>query len=689
MHPYQLPVWKEAPIVRVLLSFIIGICLQWFFNVSYIPIVTMMLSSTLFFVLIYYLPLHIKYRLKFVQSGLLLFFILSVSMLLTFKNDLRNSNSWFGNHLPDRMSMQFIIQEPLQEKPKSMKTVAKIQQIQIVSNNLKVKGKLLLYLEKSKKTASLRYGSILITQKIPQTIISIKNPGDFDNAKYQSFQQVYHQLYLKDADYIILEKKNTSFLKSLVFYLRANVLEVLGNYFPDKKIRGIAEALLIGYKNNLDNELVQSYSNTGVVHIIAISGLHLGLIYFVLLWLFDRMPFIKKHRSIKSIAVLICLWLFSLITGASASVLRSAVMFSCILFGNMMQKKSSIYNSLAASAFILLCYNPYFIFDVGFQLSYLAIIGIIRFQKPIQNLFTPQIYLYRKLNEMASITIAAQIMTFPICVFYFHQFPVLFLLTNMIAVPLSTFILFAEIGLVVFHKIVFVSKGLAFVVEKSIQLLNLIITKMDAFDFSSIKNIYADALTTSILYALIILIAVLFFTRQIRYFKVALVLITMFSSIQAFAKYRNKHQRKIIIYNSPHHQAIEFLNGCHYFFVGDSPQVFKNTHQYYYIKNESRDIKGFVYLKPCLQYLNTSMIIVDSSYNFKCLPQKIKVDILLISKNPKISISYLMKSIKPQQIVIDASNKKWRIQKWKKECDSLKIPCHLTSEKGAFVCDLN
>ena len=157
-------------------------------------------------------------------------------MLLTCKNDLRNNKNWYGNHFSDDITMQLIIQQPLQEKPKSMKTIAMVQQIQSSSNNLQVKGNLLLYLQKSKKTDSLRYGSIILTQKIPQTIVSAKNPGDFDNAKYQALQQVYHQLYLKDADYIILEKKDKSFLMSLVFYLRANVLDVLGNHFSDKKL---------------------------------------------------------------------------------------------------------------------------------------------------------------------------------------------------------------------------------------------------------------------------------------------------------------------------------------------------------------------------------------------------------------------------------------------------------------------
>jgi len=220
----------------------------------------------------------------------------------------------------------------------------------------------------------LKYGNILLTHALPQKITNALNPGDFDYAKYLSQQQIYHQLFLKDSDYVILQTKQESLIMKLVFNLREDVLNILKKEISDKKIRGIAEALLIGYKNNLDQELVQSYSNTGVVHIIAISGMHLGLIYVVLLWLFGKLPFIRKQKFLKFGSVLLCLWIFSLITGASASVLRSAVMFSCIIMGELLQKKSNIYNSLAVSAFLLLCYNPLFIFEVGFQLSYLAIL---------------------------------------------------------------------------------------------------------------------------------------------------------------------------------------------------------------------------------------------------------------------------------------------------------------------------
>lgn len=213
---------------------------------------------------------------------------------------------------------------------------------------------------------------------------------------------------------------------------------------------GIAEALLIGHTNDLDKDLVQAYSNTGVVHIIAISGMHLALIYGLLVWLFARIPLVNKSKIAQVVLILCCLWLFSLLTGAASSVLRSAVMFTFIAVGKNLSKQSSIYNSLAASAFVMLCYNPYFLWDVGFQLSYLAVIGIIIFQKSIYKWVYIKNKWVNKIWQLMAVSLPAQVLTFPVCIYYFHQFPNLFLITNIIAVPLSGVILFAEIGLVAF-----------------------------------------------------------------------------------------------------------------------------------------------------------------------------------------------------------------------------------------------
>ena len=280
----------------------------------------------------------------------------------------------------------------------------------------------------------MKYGDFVLINKSLQQIKNGGNPGSFDYQRYASFQQVYHQVFLKKGECTILKQKDAGLFMQFIFALRSNTVHILQKYFgDDKKILGISEALLIGFKEDLDKDLVQAYSNTGVVHIIAISGLHLGLIYLVLSWLFKRAPFVRRSLPAQAVLILSCLWLFALLTGASASVLRSAVMFTCIVAGKTIQRQSSVYNALAVSAFILLCYNPYFLWDVGFQLSYLAIIGILWLQQPIYRLIYVKNLLIDKIWQMASVTLAAQLTAFPICIYYFHQFPNLFLIANLVA----------------------------------------------------------------------------------------------------------------------------------------------------------------------------------------------------------------------------------------------------------------
>ena len=199
--------------------------------------------------------------------------------------------------------------------------------------------------------------------------------------------------------------------------------------------------------------MVQAYSNAGVVHLIAISGMHLALIYYFLLWIFARIPVIKKSKFTRLILVLGCLWFFSFLTGAPASVLRSAVMFTFIAIGNSFDKKNSIYNSLAISAFVLLCYDPFMLWDVGFQLSYLAVLGIVIFQKYIYNWLYFKNKIFNLGWKLASVSLAAQLLTLPICIYYFHQFPLLFLLSNMIAIPLSTVALWGCISIIAISPI--------------------------------------------------------------------------------------------------------------------------------------------------------------------------------------------------------------------------------------------
>jgi competence protein ComEC len=616
-------------------------------------------------------------------------------MLSTRQHDLRNANDFFLKHYDKGEALLLRIETPLTEKQNSFKTTASVQSV--IQNNcaFPTKGKLNLIFKKNDTARNLRYGDLILVDKFVQPIKNFGNPGEFDNKRYNAFQQTYHQLYLKGNDFTQCKENTGSVLFKTIYVLKGKTLSTLkANIKKDNGSLGIAEALLIGYKNDLDKEMVQAYSNTGVVHIIAISGLHLGLIYMVLFWLLERLPIVKRNRFIKAIILLGCLWIFSLMTGASASVLRSAVMFTCIIFGNMLNRKSSIYNSLAASAFLLLCYNPYFLWDVGFQLSYLAIIGIIWLQKPIQQLVSLNNYLPRKIWEMTSITIAAQIITFPICLFYFHQFPTYFLLSNLVAVPLSTIILFEEIGLICFSGFNTVSLLLGKIVEMSIMLMNKWILIISQFPGAVIDFIYADVQTTMLLYAIVIMLLFFFLFKSKAYLKWSLLLLIIFSSLQSIAKHKWKQQRFFIVYHVPKYHCIDFVNGGNYQVQSDSNLSHNNAAQQFYVTPSRKLFRVMLNTTAPLEIGNNNVIlnfygkrmaIINSPFISK---STIHVDYLVLTGNPKMNILELADKIRFQKIIFSASNSLWKIDKWKKECDSLHLQCFSVNEDGAFVLEL-
>ncbi len=260
---------------------------------------------------------------------------------------------------------------------------------------------------------------------------------------------------------------------------------------------------MIGYKDDLDRNLVNAYAQTGVAHIIAISGLHLALIYSLIQFFFERIKMVKKLSWIKPVMISSSLWLFSFLSGASPSVLRSATMFSFIVIGKQLSKSGSIYNSLAASAFLLLCYNPFWLWDVGFQLSYGAVLSIVVFMKPVYHWFFIQNKILDLIWKSAAVTIAAQILTSPVSIYYFHQFPNYFLFTNLLAVPLSSLVLLGELFVCITSFIPAVANVAGALVSRLIFILNSFIEHMQRLPFSMCEHLYIT-LTQLILFILLL-----------------------------------------------------------------------------------------------------------------------------------------------------------------------------------------
>lgn len=699
-RPYGIPVWKKAPFIRLLLPLVAGIILQWYVQFPAVVIITAIISFSVSFCLFLLLPVAVRFKWQALQGFIIHLLIISFGLLLTWQKDIRHNNNWYGNYYKDSSFLIVRIDEPLIEKNKSFKAEGYVESVIKKDTNIPCKGKLLLYFSKDGFTRQLNYGDRILIHKNPQLIRNSGNPGAFNYQRYAAFHQIFHHVFLKEKDWKKLQviSEKTSRLQQLIFTARDYVLSVLRKRMEAGKDElGIAEALLIGYTNDLDKDLVQAYSNTGVVHIIAISGMHLGLIYVMLVWLFAKIPVVNRSKILQVVLILGCLWLFSLITGAAASVLRSAVMFTFIALGKNFFRQTSVYNSLAASAFVMLCFNPYFLWDVGFQLSYLAVGGIIAFQKPIYNCFYIKNKWLNKVWQLMAISLAAQLLTFPVCIYYFHQFPNLFLITNIIAVPLSGIILYAEIALIAFSWVPFVGVYIGKLVSGLVWMMNKIILWINERSFAVWDKIPATVLSTWLLYAVVIGLSVWLISKNKKYVQPALLCFFAFVLLHTYNRWQTLNQQKIIVYNVPRYQAIDFVNGTNYQFVGDSVLLEDGLLQNFHLKpgrialqlNKRKDpVEGFSQHEMFYQFQRKRIMIVDRPISIAATEKKINIDLVIISGNPKLSISQLAQAINCNRFIFDASNPLWKIEKWQKECKALQLSSHAVSADGAFVWDI-
>jgi competence protein ComEC len=688
--------WKKAPFIRFLIPLIVGIIVQWNLEIKpgilWIALFIFSIITLAFF----FIPFFERYKLSVINGVSVTLMFIAIGGLLSWYKNIEHDKNWFGKNYTDETIVIATLKESPVEKTKSYKANASVEFIVKNDSCFKTNGTIILYFQKDSSAPALDYGSQLVITKPLQEIKNSGNPGSFDYKRYSLFQGITHQAFLKVNDFEVLQTTEKNFFTQFLNTTRTKVLNILRTNIKGEKELGLAEALMIGYKDDLDKTLVQSYSNTGVVHVIAISGLHLGLIYWLLTWLCR--PLIKRKRLKWLVPVLILtgLWLFSLLAGAQPSVLRSAVMFTCIVLGNSFDRKSSIFNTLALSALLLLCINPFWLWDVGFQLSYAAVLSIVIFMQPIYNWF----YFKNKALDFAwkltAITLAAQLLTTPISIYHFHQFPLTFLLTNFLAVPVSSLIVLGEILLCAVSFIPVIATFIGKILFWLIWIMNTYIKRIELLPFS-----LWDGLQISIIQSILLLIVAAGFSFWLMEksrpgFKYGLVALLGFFVLRTISFINANNREQLIVYNVPQKQAIDLINGRKYLFIGDSDLLADDFVRNFHIKPSrvlrriapATALNNFEQQENLITYNNKRILIINETSHFVSLENKMPIDLLIISGNPKLYLNNLTKTFSVEQVVFDGSCPAWKINYWKKDCDSLHIPYYNVSEKGAFVMNL-
>lgn len=666
--------------------------MQWYLQLPVAVLIITSFSLLLFLSAFYFLGFFKKYFLRWIPGLLLLSLFFLCGTFITHLKDPRNQAFFYESSYSKGELVSFTLQEPLAEKNKTYSAKASIDAIYKNGHWQKAEGKILVYFFKNNLPPNLQYGSRIISRKEILPITNTGNPNGFDYKRYALFQGTTGQVFLKPQDFIIVSQDNTSFVRKVLFELRKNVIGILQKYIPDPRQQGVAEALLVGYRGDLDKSLVQAYSNTGVVHIIAISGLHLGMIFILISGILSYFKKIKGFRVFRPLIILLVLWGFTFLAGAVPSVLRSAVMFSFIVIGESLQRKTNTLNTLAAAAFFLLLFNPFLLWDAGFQLSFAAVAGIVSFMTPVNNWFNFENKILKNTWKLMSVTISAQVFTLPLILYYFHQFPVFFLISNLLVVPLAGIVLYGELLLVLFSFSGFTAKIIGACLDLLLSGMNHFIEHINSIPFATITGIQINTLE-SILLFLIIAGALFFFMYQKKVgLWFAFICTIIFTSIISFEKLQLNFRQYLVVYNVSGHSAIDLIAGRNAYFLGDSivekDPVLKKynlvpSRNFYRVKNETN------FFTAKYVECNGKKICITGKYLPRdSMPIKIKTDILIVAQNPAFTMRDIDRVFQFDQLVFDSSIPMWKTEQWKKDCDSLHLRFHSVSASGAFVMDL-
>lgn len=677
--------WLKYPFVRIVIAFMTGILLADIWDISN--------GIFLIFGLILALVIIVSrtvLRRKFFSLNP--FIGLAFLLLVLYLGLLRTTlykREYSRDCISEKTTMYTgTVVSSLEFTGKNYKAILSVDEVNDRDSWSHCTGKVIIY-----ASSPVLYGDRLIISSPPSAISGPANPLEFDYRRYMLHKNIRFRQFLSPEDYMVFETSTPSYFRKWGNAVQETGIQTLNGTIPEANANSIAKALLLGVRSNINDELQEAYAHAGVIHVLAISGLHLGIIYGLLVVLFGRF---KKKLWFVGLTIVV-LWSYAFVAGLPSSVTRAALMFSVLSIGGYFYKTPNIFNTLALSAFILLFINPFQLFTVGFQLSYLAVLGIIILYPVINGIFATKFEILERVWSLTSIGIAAQVFTFPLVIYYFHNFPLLFFVSNLIIIPLATIVLIGGLVLLLLMQIGFVTVAhfLGVILQSIIGIMNKSVSFIENVPGSFISDIFLDDFQVILLFVILVAALSFYFLKNIKWLGITfLAWVLLFTSF-AITTFNRRDERTLVLYRISGVGVIDLFENSqtkeYIYLKGDKSRIDYHIRNFRLKKTGSFEAEPMLFVNVDLpgklvMINNWSLLIVDQPLTTgKSFIKPIQVHYLVISANALKDFSKFRDQFDAEVVLIDTSNDFWYAKWAEGELNRKGINCYNVWSEGAYI----
>ena len=669
----------NVTVFRLCLALILGILLEKILNISLQLLEYSIISIILLLFGFWYWHKDKLIPRLYFECCVYVTFIILGAYLFQLQIPLNRDNHYTKTGIKGTPVIQLKIEKTLKSNAYHYKYIAQVKSL----NGVNTSGSILLLIQKDSSSRAVYIDDILISKQPFSAINKPLNPYQFNYKAYMARQGIYNQIRIKPYEVLDM-KKGKSTLSGLADKLRRTIHERLKGYGFKSEELAVFNALLLGQRQDISNELYQAYANAGAVHVLAVSGLHIGIILLLLNFIFKPLERIAKGNLIKTLVLIFLLWTYAVLAGLSPSVIRAVTMFSFFAIGMNLNRPTNALNTLFSSMLVLLLIAPSLLFEVGFQLSYTAVLGIILMHPLFNKIYRPSYAVPRFFWNLLTVSLIAQLAVLPLSLYYFHQFPGLFFFSSLVIIPCLGIILGGGIGVIILALLNKLPVFLAEIYNSLLSLMNRFIewvAQQENFIFQDISfSLY------NLLAAYLFIGTVVWGLKKVCFKRAVLVVLSIIVLQMSFIfdKIRFSNQQ-LVVFHQIKKTLIGYKNGA-------ALTVFSSLDS---IKNyENRRVKSYAVkvhinaidvrkLAPVFRYKKKRILVLDSLG----ICPKLNADIIILTQNTRVNLNRLIHLIKPKQIVADGSNYPSLVKRWRASAKKKNIAFHYTGTKGAFVLD--